>query len=337
MFDSITPFESRRDHDSDVRSDFDQSNAFPTLLQRTLKNAISCSGVGLHSGAKVSMVLNPAKPGTGVVFRRTDIAGQGAMIPARWDHVTDTRLNTCISNQDGVGVRTIEHLMAALSGAGVDNAIIDINGPEAPVMDGSAFPFLFLIECAGIVEQNAPRQAIRILKKIVVTGDGKSASLTPSLTPTFKVAIDFPASVIGAQEYVLPFSEQAFRHTISRARTFGFEQDVLAMRSAGLGRGGSLENAVVIAADGSNVLNEDGLRFEDEFVRHKILDAVGDLYLAGAPILGAYAGVRPGHAMNNQLLRALFADQDAWEMVPMADCALALSGIAGKQISAAFG
>lgn len=287
------------------------------VKQRTLKTSISCVGVGLHSGNKVTMTLRPAEANSGIHFRRTDIAGAGALIPARWDAVSDTRLNTCIADQNGVGVRTIEHLMAALSGMGIDNAEIEINGPEVPVMDGSAAPFLFLIECAGVVEQSAPRRAVKVLKPVVVRDGNKSAMLVPDSGFSVHMEIDFPVPTIGRQECLLDLTPGAFKADVSRARTFGFEQEVAAMRAAGLGRGGSLDNAVVIASDGQGVLNEEGLRYDDEFVRHKALDAVGDLYLAGGPILGAFSGCRTGHALNNTLLRALFADSSAWTYAPV--------------------
>ncbi|HIJ38550.1 MAG TPA: UDP-3-O-acyl-N-acetylglucosamine deacetylase [Rhodospirillaceae bacterium] len=284
----------------------------PALKQRSLKNAIGCTGVGLHSGTKITMVLRPAAANTGILFRRTDIAGGGALVPAHWASVSDTRLNTCVANADGVSVRTIEHLMAALSGCGIDNLIIDINGPEVPVMDGSAAPFLFLVECAGVVEQSAPRRAIKVLKPVIVREDDKMAMLTPG--DSFSVAMDiaFDATVIGRQHCHLTLTDGRFKSELSRARTFGFEQEVAAMRAAGLGKGGTLDNAVVISSDGEHVLNDEGLRYDDEFVRHKALDAVGDLYLAGAPLLGHYRGVRTGHALNNRLLREFFADQSAW-------------------------
>lgn len=281
--------------------------------QRTLKTSISCKGVGLHSGSTVTMVLRPGAPSSGIVFRRTDIAGAGALIPAHWANVNDTRMNTCIANEAGVSVRTIEHLMAAFAGMQIDNALVDINGPEVPVMDGSASPFVFLIECAGVVEQSAPRRAIRILKRVSIVDGDKLAALTPSPRGfSVRFEIDFADPAICRQECAMSLGNGAFKSEISRARTFGFETEVAALRAAGLARGGSLENAVVIGAD-HRILNEDGLRYEDEFVRHKVLDAVGDLYLAGAPIMGQFHGVRSGHALNNRLLRALFADETAWE------------------------
>lgn len=298
------------------------SRSVSVLRQRTLKTAISCRGVGLHSGGKITMTLRPGEADSGILFRRTDIKGKGATIAAHWASVSDTRMNTCISNEQGVNVRTIEHLMSALAGMGIDNAVIDINGEEVPVMDGSAAPFLFLIECAGIVEQDAPRRAIRVLKPVTVTDGNKSASLVPSDGFSLDFEIDFATPAIARQECFVTMRNGAFKSEISRARTFGFEQEVAMLRSAGLARGGSLDNAVVIGAD-NKVLNEDGLRYEDEFVRHKILDAVGDLYLAGGPLMAHFHGVRSGHALNNQLLRALFADSSAWTYSSMDSRAIA--------------
>lgn len=290
------------------------SGDFMPARQRTLKSAIGCRGIGLHSGAKVTMTLRPAGVGTGIVFRRTDIAGGGAVIPARWDNVGDTRLNSCLTNEAGVSVGTVEHLMAALAGMGVDNAVVEISGPEVPVMDGSAFPFLFLIECAGLTEQDAPRRALKVLKRVVVKDGDRFASLTPAAEGfSLRFEIDFGDTLIARQECAVHLDEGVFKAEISRARTFGFEHEVAQLRAAGLARGGSLDNAVVVS--GSRVLNEGGLRYEDEFVRHKILDAVGDLYLAGMPIVGRFHGVRSGHAVNNRLLRELFADASAWAVV----------------------
>jgi UDP-3-O-[3-hydroxymyristoyl] N-acetylglucosamine deacetylase len=284
--------------------------------QQTLRSSISCTGVGLHSGTKTAMTLHPAEAGSGVRFRRVDVTDRNNVIPALWSNVTDTRLNTCISNEAGVSVKTIEHLMSALAGMGLDNALIDIDGEEVPVMDGSAAPFVFLIECAGLVEQAAPRQVIKILKRVTVTDGNKTATLIPADEYELSVDIDFAAAAIGHQQTSLTVDSAAFKAEISRARTFGFEQEVEAMRAAGLGRGGSLDNAVVIAGDGNGVLNEEGLRYDDEFVRHKLLDALGDLALAGAPLLAHFRGTRCGHALNNQILRALFADSTAWVRVP---------------------
>lgn len=308
--------------DSGVPADFTHNSVsivaapVPVISQRSLKNAIECTGVGLHSGRRVKMTLHPAAPDTGIVFVRTDVA-DGARIPALWSQVCDTRLNTCLADDAGTQVRTVEHLMAALAGMGIDNALIAVDGPEVPAMDGSAAPFLFLMECAGIVEQDAPRRAIRVLKPVTVGEGDRKAVLTPGEGFSLKFTIDFPVAAIRRQTCSFAMTDGVFKKEIGRARSFGFEQEVAAMRAVGLGLGGSLENAVVIASDGQRVLNEEGLRYDDEFVRHKVLDAVGDLYLAGAPIIGHFHGVRSGHALNNRLLQALFADDSAWSLVTM--------------------
>ena len=302
------------------------------VRQRTLQSSISCTGIGLHSGTKTSMTLHPAEAGSGIRFRRVDVTDRANLIAAEWANVTDTRLNTCITNEAGVSVKTIEHLMSALAGMGVDNALIDIDGEEVPVMDGSAAPFVFLVECAGLVEQAAPRQVIKVLKRVVVTDGDKIATLSPADDYALSVDIDFAAAAIGRQQTSLCVEPAAFKAEISRARTFGFEQEVEAMRAAGLGRGGSLDNAVVIAGDGNGVLNEEGLRYDDEFVRHKLLDALGDLSLAGAPLLAHFRGTRCGHALNNQLLRALFADPTAWVRVPQ----VVAASLDARLVAAAF-
>ncbi len=278
--------------------------------QRTLKNAISCSGVGLHSGRRVSMTLNPAGPDTGIVFKRSDLDGGCSLIPASWDRVVDTFLCTAIGNEHGVRVATIEHLMAALAGCHVDNALIEVDGSEVPAMDGSAAPFVFLIECAGIVEQEAARRAIEVLKPVTVIDSGRTAALLPDDCFRVSCEIEFDTDLIARQSFSVELYNGAFKSEISRARTFGFAHEVDRLRAAGLARGGSMENAVVISDN--KVLNEEGLRFEDEFVRHKVLDSIGDLYLAGGPIMGHFRGLRTGHEMNNALLRALFADETAW-------------------------
>ena len=275
--------------------------------QRTLKNSMTCTGVGLHGGQDVHLTLKPADANTGVVFRRTDV---DATIEARWDKVIDTRMCTVLGNDDGVTVGTVEHLMAALAGCGIDNAEIELDGPEVPIMDGSSEPFVFLIECAGVVEQSAPRKVIRIHKEVSVTVGDSEATLAPGDCLDLSVEIDFDSKAVARQELSVGLMNGSFRKELSRARTFGFLHEVEQLRAAGLAKGGSLDNAIVISGD--EILNEDGLRFDDEFVRHKMLDAVGDLYLAGAPIIGCFTGMRSGHAANNELLRALFADPDAW-------------------------
>ncbi len=285
------------------------------LRQKTLKTAINCSGIALHSGEKVSITLHPAEANTGIIFKRTDIAGKGAEIAAIYSNVVETVLCTKIGNEDGITVATIEHLMAALAGCSIDNLIVEINGPEMPVMDGSAAPFVFLIECAGTKELDAPRKAIRIEKPVSVEDNGRFAGYQPGEGSVLDVTIDFEDPTIGRQEHVVHMGRGVFKEELSRARTFCRLQEVEYMRSNGLARGGSLDNAVVVSADG--VMNEGGVRFENECVRHKILDAVGDLALAGMPIIGRFTGICTGHYMNNQLLRTLMADQDAWSIVPM--------------------
>lgn len=282
------------------------------MFQRTLKSVVRCSGVGLHSGAPATLTISPAAPDTGIVFLRTDKRGFAARIPATYDHVVDTRLCTVLGNAEGTTVGTVEHVLAALAGCGIDNAVLGINGPEVPIMDGSAAPFVAAIERAGRVEQTSPRRAIRVLKPVSVGNGAVSASLMPSERTEFSFEIDFGSTVIGRQTLHFELSADAFGDEIGDARTFCFLHDVEAMQKAGLALGGSLDNAVVVDRDQDRVLNADGLRSPDEFVRHKVLDAVGDLYLAGGPILGRYHGSRAGHALNNQLVRALFADRSAW-------------------------
>jgi UDP-3-O-[3-hydroxymyristoyl] N-acetylglucosamine deacetylase len=293
------------------------------FLQRTLKEVISCAGVGLHSGKKVSMTLRPTDTDTGIIFRRTDLPGGPVDIPALWNRVVDTQLCTVLGDETGVTVGTVEHLMAAVAGAGVDNLIVELNGAEVPIMDGSAAPFQFLLDCTGLIEQSAPRMAIEVLKEISVGDDEKSASLTPADTFSASFQIDFDNPVIGRQKFFFDAVDGAFEREIARARTFGFASEVAQLQAMGLAKGGSLENAVVLTGD--KVLNEDGLRFEDEFVRHKVLDSVGDLYLAGGPLLAQFHGFRSGHGLNNDLLKKMFADTTAWRQVPMieADSAVA--------------
>lgn len=278
--------------------------------QTTLKSDIRCTGVGLHSGNKIRMRLRPGEINSGISFIRTDQPDAINVVPAQWDRVSDTTLCTVITNEHGVSVSTVEHLMAALRGCGIDNAVIELDGAEVPIMDGSSAPFVFLIECAGTVRQAAERRAIRILKPVSV-GDGKrEARLTPGSSFAFSFEIDFTSHAVSRQKGSIRLANGAFKSDLARARTFGFLEDLEVLRARGLALGGSLDNAIVI--DGDTVLNDEGLRYTDEFVRHKILDSVGDLYLAGAPILGHFHGCRSGHALNNELLRKLFADETAW-------------------------
>ena len=315
-----SPFETDASSDDIALSGSDG----PTKIafQQTLKSPINCSGIGLHTGAKVNMVLLPAPENTGILFRRTDLYVSDQDIPANWNSVTATMLGTTVGNSSGAAVMTIEHLMSALAGCGIDNAIVEINGPEVPAMDGSAAPFVFLIECAGVVEQDAVRQVIRVLKTIRVEHENKSAELRPAEGFRVSFEIDFDSNVVARQEQEIDIEGHAFKTEVSRARTFGFLHEVEALHAAGFGKGGSLDNAVVVDRD--RVLNPDGLRYDDEFVRHKILDSVGDLYLAGHPIQGHYHGVRAGHMMTARLLKALFADETAWTLEPVvADHAIA--------------
>lgn len=286
--------------------------------QMTLAAPIVLEGVGLHTGRTIRMDMHPAGAGFGIVFRRVDLVDASLEItdiPARYDHVGDTTLSTAIRNKAGTSVNTVEHLMAALSGLGVDNVFVEVNGPEIPVMDGSSQVFVEAIEAVGLKPLNASRRAVRILKPIVVEDGLKRAALLPGEGFRLAFEIEFDNPVIGRQTIETDFHDPSFSDQVLRARTFGFLKDVETMWKMGLGLGGSLDNTVVI--DGDQVLNEDGLRFEDEFVRHKVLDAVGDLALAGAPLIGRYEGVRAGHAMNNRVLRALFADRSAWEIVDL--------------------
>jgi UDP-3-O-[3-hydroxymyristoyl] N-acetylglucosamine deacetylase len=280
------------------------------MHQHTLRGTAECSGIGVHSGEKVTLRLLPAPQDTGIVFIRTDLKNGARHIAARWDNVVDTRLCTVIANPHGGKVATIEHLMAALHAYGIDNAFVEIDGAEVPVMDGSSDSFVFLIEMAGIAEQKAMRRVLEVLTPIQVGSNGKEARLSPSLETRYSVAIDFDRSPINHQSYDFTLSADGFKSEISRARTFGFFEEVDQLQKAGLARGGSLNNAIVIKGD--KVLNEEGLRYDNEFVRHKLLDAVGDLALAGATIRGHFQGTCCGHALNNQLLRALFADSSAW-------------------------
>lgn len=279
-------------------------------MQKTLRSPIGCVGIGLHTGLKVALTLNPAPADSGIRFRRHDLAG-AEPIPATWDRVSDTTMCTTLRADTGEGkIATIEHIMAALAACEIDNALIELSGPEVPIMDGSARPFVFLIECAGVVEQAAPRRWIEIVKPVEVVGHGRMARLEPAEGFALDCAIHFDHPVIDSQALCLSFVPETFRTEVVSARTFGFAERVEELWARGLALGGSLKNAVVVSHD--RVLNEEGLRFPDEFVRHKLLDSLGDLYLAGAPIQGRFVGRCAGHGLHNKLLRALFEDQSAW-------------------------
>ncbi|WP_135470412.1 UDP-3-O-acyl-N-acetylglucosamine deacetylase [Crenalkalicoccus roseus] len=292
-----------------------------TGRRRTLKAAIGCVGIALHSGRRVALTLRPAAPGTGIRFRRTDL---GIEIPARYDHVVDTRLCTALGlpGTPEARIGTVEHVMAALAGCGVDDAVVEVDGPEVPILDGSAAPFVFLLDCAGLAAQPGAPEVIEVLRPVrVQEGEGPGAAwaeLVPAAGERLEASltIDFPATAIGRQSLSLRVTPMAFREALADARTFTLAEEVARLRAMGLAQGGSLGNAVVV--DGPLVLNPGGLRRPDEFVRHKLLDVVGDLALAGAPLRGRFAGHRSGHALNNRLLRALFADPAAWRLLPAA-------------------
>lgn len=279
-------------------------------VQQTLRSDVTFQGIGLHSGAPVRMVLRPAPADHGVVFQRTDVQGQAAIVPARWDHVVPSRLCTLVANRDGISVSTIEHIMAALAGCAIQNAVIQIDGPEVPILDGSAAQFVAGILDGGIARLNAPVRALRVLRSVEVREGDAVARLDPADMLEIDFQIDFAEAAIGRQSKSLNMANGAFVRELSDSRTFCRQADVVLMRERGLALGGTLENAVVF--DGDQVLSPGGLRHLDEPVRHKMLDALGDLALAGAPILGRYTGLRAGHALTNRLLRALFADPMAW-------------------------
>jgi len=287
------------------------------IRQRTLKNTIRATGVGLHTGEKVYMTLSPGPVDSGIVFRRTDLDPM-AVIPAKAANVGETTLNTSLI-VNGVKVSTVEHLMSSLAGLGIDNAIIELTAPEVPIMDGSSGPFVFLIQSAGIVEQDKPKKFIRILRDVQVKDGDKVATFKPFAGFKVSFTIDFDHPVFSSRtlQATVDFSSTAFVKEVSRARTFGFMHEFEYLRSQGLARGASLSNA--IGVDESKVLNEDGLRYEDEFVKHKILDAIGDLYLLGYPLIGEYVAFKSGHALNNAAALKLLKETDAWEFATFTD------------------
>lgn len=285
------------------------------IYRQTLAAPVVCAGVGLHSGERVRLVLQPAPSGTGIVFIRSDISDLDNRIDARADAVVAVRLGTTIANADGVSVATVEHLMAALAGIGVDDVVVDLDGPEVPVMDGSSQPFVELIHKVGLKSQAMPRRAIQVLKPVTVETEGRRASFLPALKPMIEVEISFEHQAVGRQSCIFDVTPDIFAEDIAGARTFGFQKDFDTLLAAGLARGGSMDNAIVL--DEHGVVNPEGLRYSDEFVRHKALDALGDLYLAGAPIIGRYSASRPGHAINNDAVRALLNDPTAWKWVSM--------------------
>jgi UDP-3-O-[3-hydroxymyristoyl] N-acetylglucosamine deacetylase len=303
------------------------------LKQRTLKTSIRTTGVGLHTGARVELSLRPAPPDTGIVFHRSDLP-QSPAIRGMAGHVGDTRLSSTL--KDGaVSISTVEHLMSALAGLGIDNLFVDVAGPEIPIMDGSAGPFVFLLQSAGIVEQKAPKRYLRIVAPVEIRDGDKWARFEPFDGFKLDFTIDFPHPVFGTENrhVVIDFAEHSYVKEVARARTFGFMQDVEAMRSAGLGLGGSLQNAIVL--DETKVLNSEGLRYENEFVRHKVLDAIGDLYLLGHALIGQYTAYKTGHALNNTVSRALLERPDAFRIVTFDAESDVPSAFQGWELSAA--
>jgi UDP-3-O-[3-hydroxymyristoyl] N-acetylglucosamine deacetylase len=296
------------------------------LRQRTIKAGIKATGIGLHTGKKVTMSLRPAPVDAGIVFRRVDL-DTAADIRVSADAVTDTRLCSALES-NGAKVATVEHLMSALAGLGIDNIYVDLSGPEVPIMDGSAAPFVFLLQSAGLEELNAPKKFFRVRRAVEVRDGDKWARFDPydGFRLTFSIIFDHPVFDRAGQTITVDLAETSYAKEVARARTFGFVQDVEAMRNAGLALGGSLDNAVVL--DEYRVLNTDGLRYADEFVKHKVLDAIGDLYLVGHPLIGAFSAHKSGHALNNQLLRALLADREAWELVTFLRAEDAPAGLA---------
>jgi UDP-3-O-[3-hydroxymyristoyl] N-acetylglucosamine deacetylase len=283
------------------------------LNQRTLKNSIRATGVGLHTGKKILMTLRPAAPDSGIVFRRTDLE-QPVDIQAHAEHVGETMLGTTLHKGDAK-ISTVEHLLSALAGLGIDNALIEVSAAEVPIMDGSAGPFVFLLQSAGIEEQKAPKRFIRILETVHVTDGDKWARFDPynGFKVNFEIEFNHPTFKKHSQVASMDFSTTSFLREVSRARTFGFMRDIESLRSRNLALGGNMDNAIVL--DDTRILNEDGLRYEDEFVKHKILDAIGDLYLLGHSLIGEFSGFKSGHALNNKLLRTLIGTPTAWQEV----------------------
>jgi len=297
------------------------------LMQRTLRTMTRTTGVGLHTGARVELTLRPAAPDTGIVFHRVDLA-EAVTLPARAENVGDTRLSSTLG-KGSASISTVEHLMSALAGLGIDNLHVDVAGPEIPIMDGSAGPFVFLLQSAGIVEQAAPKKYLRVKTAVEVVQGDKWARFEPFDGFRLDFTIDFPHPVFGSENrhVVVDFALNSYVKEVARARTFGFMQDVEAMRSAGLALGGSLQNAIVL--DETRVLNREGLRYDNEFVKHKVLDAIGDLYLLGHPLIGQYTAFKPGHALNNAVARTLLARPEAFEIATFgedADVPMAFKG-----------
>jgi UDP-3-O-[3-hydroxymyristoyl] N-acetylglucosamine deacetylase len=283
------------------------------ISQKTINSKIACNSVGLHSGTNVSMTLVPAPCDNGIIFRRTDIDGEKNIIKASYKNVVDTKLGTTIANEFGTKVSTIEHIMAAIWGCGIDNLFIDIDGAEVPIMDGSSEPFVFLIECAGINVQDQPRRIIEIMKKVRVEENDKFIEVEPSKEFSLDLHIDFNHQHVRAQKFDYHSTFTSFKNDICRARTFGFKHEIDHLHKLGLARGGTLDNAILV--DDNGVVNKGGLRYEDEFVRHKTLDFIGDIYLAGHYIIGHFSASKAGHGINNKMLHEILKDESAWRLV----------------------
>jgi len=284
-----------------------------TPFQRTISSSVNCNGIGLHSGVNVKMVLLPAPIDNGITFIRSDIGAEKGTIKASYKNVIDANLGTTIANEFGSKVATIEHLMAAIWGCEIDNLIIEISTAEVPIMDGSSEPFIFLIECAGVIAQDKPRKIFEVLKKVSVTDKDKFVSVEPAKEFSVNLKIDFNHSQIKKHDFDFNSNHISFKNDLSRARTFGFEHEIETLHKMGLAKGGSLDNAIVVGKDG--VINKNGLRYEDEFVKHKTLDFIGDIYLAEGYISGHFTAFKSGHAINNKMLHALFNDKLAWKLV----------------------
>jgi UDP-3-O-[3-hydroxymyristoyl] N-acetylglucosamine deacetylase len=284
-----------------------------SIVQRTLKTCIPYVGAGLHSGSRIGMLVRPGEANTGVRFVRNDVPTGRGIIPALWHHVVDTRLGTIIGNEFGISVSTVEHLMAALHGCGIDNAVVELDGPEVPILDGSAEPFVAMIERAGIIDQHAKRWAMLVQDTVEVHLDDKFVRLEPCPITRITAEIDFPDTAVGTQRLSTILTEPVFKRDLASARTFGFADQIEDLYERELALGGSPNNAILV--DGDTVVNDEGLRFDDEFVRHKILDIIGDLALAGVPVIGHFHGYKPGHALNQALLRKFVSNAHAWSYV----------------------
>lgn len=284
-----------------------------TILQKTINSVISCSGVGIHSGLEVKMTLKPAPQDHGIAFKRVDIAGKDQIVKCNYLNVVETNLGTTISNEDSVKISTIEHFLAAIWGCGIDNLLIEIDNQEVPIMDGSSEPFVFLLECAGIKEQQTPRKSIEILKNFKVTDGDKYIEVSPDKDFSVDLVIDFTHPKISQQKFNYHSDFSSFKNDICRARTFGFKHEIEQLNKMGLAKGGSLDNAILV--DENGVVNKEGLRYQNEFARHKLLDFIGDIYLAGHYFIGNFKAFKSGHGLNNKLLRELLADEKSWRLI----------------------